>query len=178
MKVFLRRETSRNRRAGSRRKNLAERFRPPPGARTVPRSQRFAKHRRACKIGALVNMPPQPCSVAAAGDRSRAVRKAARRPSPSAVRLAGPSDCPPKNPRCTESVCGYVPPVDWQQVISLMIVGSAAVALLWGRFRRRKSRFGLETHCGCAGSPATNPQSSIIFHARKGHRPRVLVKLK
>jgi hypothetical protein len=68
--------------------------------------------------------------------------------------------------------------VDWQQAISLMIVAGATTALLWGRFRRRKFRFGQDTHCGCAGNSAAASQSSIIFHARKGERPQVLVKMK
>ena len=35
-----------------------------------------------------------------------------------------------------------------------------------------------DTHCGCA-SPGKSPShSSIVFHARKGERPRVVVKLK
>lgn len=68
--------------------------------------------------------------------------------------------------------------VDWQQAISLMIVTGALTALLWGRLRSRKFKFGRDTHCGCAGSPTTASQSSIIFHARKGERPRVLVKMK
>jgi len=59
-----------------------------------------------------------------------------------------------------------------------MIVGTAAGALLWARFRPRPFRFGQDTPCGCAGRPATGPQSSIIFHARKGHRSQILVKLK
>jgi len=83
-----------------------------------------------------------------------------------------------KKHHCAESGCGYVARVDWQQILSLMIVGIATTALLWGRFRPRKFRFGHDTHCGCASGPAGASQNSIIFHARKGHRPRVLVKMK
>lgn len=68
--------------------------------------------------------------------------------------------------------------VDWQQVLSLVIVGIATMALLWGRFRHRKFGGGRGTHCGCDGSPTSASQNSIIFHARKGHRSRVLVKMK
>jgi hypothetical protein len=68
--------------------------------------------------------------------------------------------------------------VDWQQAISLMIVAMAATALIWARFRRRRFRFGHDTPCGCANNPAGASQSSIVFHARKGERPKVLVKMK
>jgi hypothetical protein len=68
--------------------------------------------------------------------------------------------------------------MDWQQLVSLAIVGSAAGLLMWGMFRRRKFSFKRDTHCGCAASHGMMPQHSIIFHARKGERPRVLVKMK
>lgn len=68
--------------------------------------------------------------------------------------------------------------MDWQQSVSLAIVGAAAVLLLHGRFRRRKFSFERETHCGCAGSRQDLPQYSVVFHARKGERPQVLLKMK
>ena len=72
----------------------------------------------------------------------------------------------------------YVPTMDWQQAVSLMIVAVAAAALLGSRFRARKFRLGGGGHCGC-GSPAqTDPHSSIVFRARKGGRPEIVVKMK
>jgi hypothetical protein len=67
--------------------------------------------------------------------------------------------------------------MDWQQLVSLTIVGTAAVLLLAGKVRSRRFRFGRDGHCGCAVSPST-PPPSVVFHARKGERPRVFVKMK
>ena len=68
--------------------------------------------------------------------------------------------------------------MDWQQLVSLLVVASAAVLLLGSRFRRRKFSFERDTHCGCAGVGQSSPQSSIVFRARKGARPEVLVKMR
>jgi len=64
--------------------------------------------------------------------------------------------------------------VDWQQITSLLIVAVTAGIFLRARFRRRKFRFERDTHCGCAGQ--SRPQSSIVFRARKGERPQIIVK--
>ena len=68
--------------------------------------------------------------------------------------------------------------MDWQQLVSLAVVGCAAVLLLGSRFRRRKFSFERDTHCGCAAVPASALRNTIVFHARKGERPRVLVKMR
>jgi hypothetical protein len=68
--------------------------------------------------------------------------------------------------------------MDWQQIVSLAIVAVAAVALLRAEYRRRKFGFERGTHCGCSVADPYAAQSSIIFHARKGERPQVLVKMK
>jgi hypothetical protein len=68
--------------------------------------------------------------------------------------------------------------MDWQQFVALLIVATAAGLLVWGRVRRRKFQFGRDTHCGCSSLGHAASQSSIIFHARKGETPRVLVKMK
>ena len=68
--------------------------------------------------------------------------------------------------------------MDWQQLVSLVVVASAAVLLLGGKFRRRKFSFERDTHCGCAANQGSSPQSSIIFRARKGERAQVLVKMR
>jgi hypothetical protein len=70
------------------------------------------------------------------------------------------------------------PTMDWQQLVSLAIVGAAAALLLWGRFRPRKFSFQRDTHCGCSAAGGNAPQHSIIFRARKGERPQVVIKPK
>ncbi len=68
--------------------------------------------------------------------------------------------------------------MDWQTPVSLLIVAAAAGLLVWGKFRRRKFNFQRDTHCGCAAGPSAASQGSIVFHARKGQRAEVLVKMK
>jgi hypothetical protein len=68
--------------------------------------------------------------------------------------------------------------MDWQQLVSLMIVGAAAALLAASRFRRRRFSFERDTHCGCSAVPQNNPQSSIVFRMRKGERPEVRVKMR
>ena len=68
--------------------------------------------------------------------------------------------------------------MDWQQAASLLIVAGAATLLAWSRLRRRKFSFARDTHCGCAGGGSSGVSGSIVYHARKGERPRVIVKLR
>jgi hypothetical protein len=69
--------------------------------------------------------------------------------------------------------------VNWQQIISLAIVALAAGLLAWGRFRPRKFSFQRSTHCGCPAQGESFAQkSSIVFHARKGERREVVVRMK
>ena len=68
--------------------------------------------------------------------------------------------------------------MDWQQLVSLVIVATAAGMLLGRGLRRRKFSFGRDTHCGCGGANSGGVQGSIVFHARKGQRPEVLVKMR
>jgi len=68
--------------------------------------------------------------------------------------------------------------MDWQQSVSLCIVAAAAVGLIGSKLRRRRFTFGQEGHCGCSAVAGSNPQSSIVFRARKGQRPEVLVKMR
>jgi hypothetical protein len=46
------------------------------------------------------------------------------------------------------------------------------------RFQRRKFSFERDTHCGCAATGSGARNSSIVFRARKGHRPEVIVKMR
>jgi hypothetical protein len=68
--------------------------------------------------------------------------------------------------------------MNWQQAVSLAIVATAAGLLLWGRLRRRGFSFEHDTHCGCAAQGQSGDKSSIVFHARKGGRPVVTVRMK
>jgi len=68
--------------------------------------------------------------------------------------------------------------MDWQEAIALSIVATTAAAFAWNRLRRRKFSFQRDTHCGCSATAATSTPPSITFHARKGERPRVVVKMK
>ena len=68
--------------------------------------------------------------------------------------------------------------MDWQQWVSLLIVALAALMLLGPKFRRQRLSFQRATHCGCGVGSQSGPQSSIIFRARKGQKPEVLVKMR
>jgi hypothetical protein len=68
--------------------------------------------------------------------------------------------------------------VNWQQIVSLVIVAAAAGALLWGKFRPRKFSLQRDTHCGCASPGESGPRNSIVFRARRGERPQITVKMK
>lgn len=68
--------------------------------------------------------------------------------------------------------------MNWQTVVSLAIVALAIAGFGWGQWRRRKFSFARNTHCGCAINDATPNPGSIIFHARKGERPQIIVKSK
>jgi len=68
--------------------------------------------------------------------------------------------------------------VNWQTAMALMIVALAAAGLLWGLLRRRKFSFQRDTHCGCSTPSHSASGSSIVFHARKGERPRIIIKQK
>ena len=68
--------------------------------------------------------------------------------------------------------------MDWQQLVALLIVATAAALLVGSRVRRRKFQFGRDTHCGCSAPSGSGSQPSIVFHARKGEAPRVIVRMK
>ena len=83
-----------------------------------------------------------------------------------------------KKTSCAPEETGYVACVDWQKIVSLGIVGIAAAALLWSKFRRRKFSLQRDTHCGCSSASDTNPQSTMVFRARRGEKPQIIVKMK
>ena len=67
--------------------------------------------------------------------------------------------------------------MNWQQVVSLMIVAAAAFLLFRKKFHRRRFSFERDTHCGCAGKGQARPQHSVVYRARKGERPQIIVKM-
>jgi hypothetical protein len=84
----------------------------------------------------------------------------------------------PKNISCAPRFSDYLATMDWQQLVSLTIVSAAAVLLLRGRFRPRKFSFQRATHCGGCAHANSVPQHTIIFRARKGERPQMVIKPK
>jgi hypothetical protein len=68
--------------------------------------------------------------------------------------------------------------MDWQQVIALGIVAATAGIFIWRKLRRRSFSFTRDTHCGCSGGGSVAEKNSIVFHARKGGRSEVIVKMK
>jgi hypothetical protein len=68
--------------------------------------------------------------------------------------------------------------MDWQQAAALFIVAGTAALLAWGRLRRRKFSFARDTHCGCAGGGLRGSAGAVVYHARKGEQPRVIVKFR
>jgi len=82
-----------------------------------------------------------------------------------------------QNNSCALRIWGYLDGMGWQQLLSLIVVAVAAVLLVWGKVRRRKFSFGGQGHCGC-GAAGQAPKSSIVFHARRGERPRAIVRIR
>ncbi len=68
--------------------------------------------------------------------------------------------------------------MDWQDFTALSIVAATVVLFAWNKFRRKKFDFKRDTHCGCASPEGSSPRSSIIFHARKGERGQIIMKMK
>ena len=66
--------------------------------------------------------------------------------------------------------------MDWQQLAALAIVGIAAFLLLRSQLRPRGDCLSKTGPCGCS-TTGSAPKGSIIFRARKGERPQVIVKL-
>ena len=83
-----------------------------------------------------------------------------------------------ENSCCGASISGYVAAVDWQQAVSLGIVAATATILARPLLRRRKSSVARAMRCVCHSAAHATSASSIIYRARKGERPQVLVKLK
>jgi len=68
--------------------------------------------------------------------------------------------------------------MDWQEITALSIVAATAVVFAAKKFRRKKFSFQRDTHCGCSSGGGAVPGSSIVFHARKGERGQIIMKMK
>jgi hypothetical protein len=69
--------------------------------------------------------------------------------------------------------------MDWQKLSALAVVaGTATMFVVRAWPRRRKFSFAQDTHCGCGSTSQAGPKNSIVFHARKGQRAQVIVKMK
>lgn len=66
--------------------------------------------------------------------------------------------------------------MEWQQIMALGIVALTAALFIHARVRRRRGILPCNSNCGCAGS--TPKGQSIVYHARKGARPEIIVKVK
>ena len=68
--------------------------------------------------------------------------------------------------------------MDWQQITALGIVALTAALFVLARLRRkRKAGLPCDSHCGCSTANKAN-SPSVIYHARKGERPEIIVKMK
>ena len=67
--------------------------------------------------------------------------------------------------------------MNWQEITALGIVAVTAGLFLWRVVRRRKFNFTRDTHCGCSSAQSA-PAGSIVFHARRGEQPQIIVKPK
>ena len=80
---------------------------------------------------------------------------------------------------CAKAARGYVRNMDWQKIAALAVVaGTAGVFLTRAWPRRRKFSFERGTHCGCGTAGYGGAKNSVVFHARKGERARVIVKMR
>jgi len=72
---------------------------------------------------------------------------------------------------------GYVSRMDWQQITALTIVAVTAALFVRARLRRNKAKLPCDSQCGCANT-ANPPKETVVYHARKGERPEIIVKMR
>jgi hypothetical protein len=79
---------------------------------------------------------------------------------------------------CVSGQRGYVCYVNWEEIVALGIVGVTAMLFAWSALRPRKFSLQRDTHCGCSSPGQTSPGNTMVFRARRGERPQILVKMK
>jgi hypothetical protein len=80
-------------------------------------------------------------------------------------------------PFANRSTTRYAAPVAAQEIAALAIVAGTAGIFAWKLLRRR--RLGKKSSgCGCAGTSAPSSRERVIFSARKGERPQIIIKSK
>ena len=67
--------------------------------------------------------------------------------------------------------------MDWQQPTALMIVASTAGVFLWQWLRPKRLGGKKGSVCGCSANMNSGPKPSVIYHARKGGRSQITVKM-
>jgi hypothetical protein len=65
--------------------------------------------------------------------------------------------------------------MNWQQIVSLLIVATTAALFLRARLQRPKFSFARATHCGCGSQRSARPQPSVILRKRKGGPAQIIV---
>ncbi len=66
----------------------------------------------------------------------------------------------------------------WQETAALSIVGLTGVTFVWRAWRARRFRTSEATRCECGSVGGVNSAPSVIYRARKGERPQILVRYK
>ena len=66
--------------------------------------------------------------------------------------------------------------MDWQEGLALALGALTAMLLVRRWFRLRNGRKTGKARCGCLAATATPPRGSIVYSARKGERPRILIR--
>jgi len=79
-------------------------------------------------------------------------------------------------PYCEVGRFVYVVTVDWQQITTLMIVALTAAIMVRERFRSRAATLGGPGCGGCCTASHHGTPPTIILRARKGQRPRMMVR--
>lgn len=82
-----------------------------------------------------------------------------------------------KTKSCAAANQEYVNDMDWQQMVSLAIVGVTVGIVAWRALRPRKFSFEHDTHCGCVSQTGAASQGSMVIRSRKGERQRVIVRM-
>jgi hypothetical protein len=91
---------------------------------------------------------------------------------------AGEESTRKKYDGCRLNDSGYLGRMDWQEVVSLVIVAAAVALLFWGNLRRRKQVFACQSHCLCPKANALNSNPSVVFRGRKGEPPEIITRMK